>query len=198
MPKEIKLPLFPLNLVLLPNEEITLHIFEDKYKEMVTNCIDNNEDFGIILKSMKRKPTIGCTAQIVDVIFEDNGGEYDILIRGGKRFAVNKSNSNNKNLLFGYVSILKESAVNPDKSLIKKVQDKYLQILLNHKLIKNLEIEMKRVVSYDFIKKIILPNNLKQTFLEINCEEDRMLFLDNLFEKVILAKHHIENVNNYN
>ena len=198
MPKEIKLPLFPLNLVLLPNEEITLHIFEDKYKEMVTNCIDNNEDFGIILKSMKRKPTIGCTAQIVDVIFEDNGGEYDILIRGGKRFAVNKSNSNNKNLLFGYVSILKESAVNPDKYLIKKVQDKYLQILLNHKLIKNLEIEMKRVVSYDFIKKIILPNNLKQTFLEINCEEDRMLFLDDLFEKVILAKHHIENVNNYN
>ena len=105
MSEKIKLPLFPLNLVLLPNEELTLHIFEDKYKEMVTNCINNNEDFGIILKSMKRKPTIGCTAQIVDIMFEDNDDEYDILIRGGRRFVVNKSTSSNSNLIYGNVSI---------------------------------------------------------------------------------------------
>jgi len=198
MSKEVKLPLFPLNLVLLPSEEITLHIFEDKYKEMITNCINDNEDFGIILKSMKRKSTIGCTAQIIDVIFQDNNSEYDILIRGGSRFAVIKSKPNNKNLLYGDISILNEENNKPDKYLIKEVQDKYLQILLNHKLGKNIEIEMNRTISYDFTKKIILPNNLKQTFLEIHDEVDRMIFLNNLFDKVIFAKNKIEYITKSN
>ena len=189
MSKEIKLPLFPLNLVLLPNEEITLHIFEDKYKEMITNCINKNEDFGIILKNIKRNTTIGCTAHIVDVMFQSDNNEYDILIKGGERFTIIKSKPDNQNLLYGDIAILNEQNGSPDDSLINKVKDKYLQILLNHNLTKNIDIEMKRTISYDFVKKIILPNNLKQSFLEIPNEINRMHFLNNLFNKVILSKH---------
>jgi len=189
MSKEIKLPLFPLNLVLLPTEEISLHIFEDKYKIMINNCIDKNEDFGVILRSKQRNSKIGCTAEIVDVMFQDENGEFDIVVRGSKRFTVNKSMADDKSLLYGYISILKESEEKPKEDLISKVQNKYLQILLNHKLTKDFDIEMSRNISYDFTKKIILPNNLKQLFLEIQDEVDRMVFLNNLFDKVIVEKN---------
>ena len=63
-----------------------------------------------------------------------------------------------------------------------------LNILLNHKIVKNIDIEIKKSISYDFVKKIILPNKLKQMFLELDNENDRMLFLDDLFDKVIKVK----------
>ena len=48
-----KLPLFPLELVLLPYEMLPLHIFEPRYKAMVKNAIEDDIPFGIILKEGK-------------------------------------------------------------------------------------------------------------------------------------------------
>ena len=59
MSESIKIPLFPLNLVLLPNEELSLHIFEKKYKHMVSDCIEKNSNFGIILRNKNYNNYIG-------------------------------------------------------------------------------------------------------------------------------------------
>ena len=48
-----KLPLFQLNLVLLPYEHLPLHIFEPRYKFMIKNAIEHNKPFGIILSEGK-------------------------------------------------------------------------------------------------------------------------------------------------
>ena len=46
-----KIPLFPLNMVVLPFEKVPLHIFEPRYKKMISESIENNSPFGIVLNN---------------------------------------------------------------------------------------------------------------------------------------------------
>ena len=188
MSKSIKIPLFPLNLVLLPNEEISLHIFENKYKNMISECINEDSSFGIILRSKNYKNYTGCTARITDVLYEYETGEYDITVKGESRFTLTDTYLN-KELLLGNAIILNEENKLKNENLLSDVKSKYLNILLNHKLTKDIDIELKRTSSYDFTKKIILPNKLKQYFLEQKNEKNRLEFLNDLFEKVILESN---------
>ena len=56
-------PLFPLPVVLLPTEVIPLHIFEDRYKTMITLCLEEGTEFGIVWLSDDGLKEIGCTAR---------------------------------------------------------------------------------------------------------------------------------------
>tara|TARA_B100000676_G_scaffold287931_1_gene318986 strand:+ start:49 stop:639 length:591 start_codon:yes stop_codon:yes gene_type:complete len=188
MSESIKIPLFPLNLVLLPNEELSLHIFEKKYKHMVSDCIEKNSSFGIILRNKNYNNYIGCTARIIDVLYEYDTGEYDIIVRGEDRFSLIDTKLKH-DLLLGNAIILPEKKNETYDELLSNVRNKYLNILLNHKLTKDIDLEIERRVSYDFTKKIILPNKLKQFFLEQNNEKERLEFLDDLFNKVILESN---------
>ena len=75
-----------------------------------------------------------------------------------------------------------------DHNVLEKVKHKYLNILLNHKIVKDIDIEISKDISYDFTKNIILPNKLKQMFLEIPSETERLYFLEDLFNKAIETK----------
>ena len=59
---------------------------------------------------------------------------------------------------------------------------------MNHKIVRDIDIEISKNISYDFTKKIILPTKLKQYFLEIPSETERLYFLEDLFNKVIETK----------
>jgi len=183
----MKISLFPLNVVLLPNEEISLHIFEPRYKKLIGNCLDNNNDFGIIFKNKSVKHNVGCTAKIIDVLYEYETGEYDIIVKGDKKFNLKNIHKEN-DLWVGEVIVVNDILENTNKSLVKKVQNNYINILLNHKITKDIDLELNRKISYDFTKKIILPLKLKQMFLELPNETQRLFFLDELFEKVIKTK----------
>ncbi|PKB68605.1 MAG: hypothetical protein BZY82_00005 [SAR202 cluster bacterium Io17-Chloro-G3] len=55
-----EIPLFPLNVVLLPNMVLPLHIFEERYKQMISMCLENDSRFGVVL--IKEGPEVGGTA----------------------------------------------------------------------------------------------------------------------------------------
>lgn len=82
------LPLFPLDLVLLPGVPLPLHIFEPRYKEMISECLDLKKVFGIVRSSDEGVAGIGCTAEIISVIKKYDDGRMDILTRGLDRFEV--------------------------------------------------------------------------------------------------------------
>src|SRR6187551_36170 len=79
-------PLFPLPVVLLPTEVIPLHIFEDRYKTMITLCVDEGSEFGIVWLSDDGLKEIGCTARVAEVLEEMEDGRMNILVRGGTPF----------------------------------------------------------------------------------------------------------------
>jgi hypothetical protein len=82
------LPLFPLQVVLLPGSQLPLHIFEDRYKEMIGEVLRDKLEFGVVLASEKGIVNTGCTATVDRVLKEYPDGRLDILTRGRRRFEV--------------------------------------------------------------------------------------------------------------
>ena len=82
------LPLFPLDVVLLPGTPIPLHIFEPRYKEMIGECLAQKTAFGIVRAKEDGIAEIGCTAEILDVTKRYDDGRMDILCEGRRRFEV--------------------------------------------------------------------------------------------------------------
>ena len=82
------LPLFPLEVVLLPGTPLPLHIFEPRYKEMIRECIGNEAPFGVVRALEEGIADIGCTAEIVSVTKEYPDGRMDLIAEGRKRFEV--------------------------------------------------------------------------------------------------------------
>jgi Lon protease-like protein len=82
------LPLFPLQVVLLPGGELPLHIFEDRYKEMIGEVIRDRLEFGVVLANEKGIVNTGCTATIDQVLRQYPDGRMDIMTRGRRRFEI--------------------------------------------------------------------------------------------------------------
>jgi Lon protease-like protein len=80
--RDTRIPLFPLNVVLLPGASLPLHIFEPRYRLMVRHCLRHKLEFGMILAQESNVAAIGCTTQILNVLREYPTGECDILTEG--------------------------------------------------------------------------------------------------------------------
>ena len=83
-----RIPLFPLNVVLLPGAELPLHIFEPRYREMVKNCLEEESEFGMLLALPNGVARVGCTAEILEVAKRYEDGRMDILTIGRAKFRV--------------------------------------------------------------------------------------------------------------
>jgi len=82
--------LFPLGLVLLPGERIPLHIFEDRYKELIGECLTTGSEFGILLADDEGMRSIGTTAAVSEVLERFDDGRLNIVVEGRQRFEVQR------------------------------------------------------------------------------------------------------------
>ena len=101
------LPIFPLELVLLPGVPLPLHIFEPRYKEMIAECLEQNKPFGVVRASSDGVADIGCTAEIVSVTKKYDDGRMDILTRGVERFEVIQVNED-REFLQAEISVVQD------------------------------------------------------------------------------------------
>src|SRR3954451_23533053 len=81
-----RFPLFLLPLVLLPSEVVPLHVFEDRYKLMIGECLESDSEFGIVWLADDGLREIGCTARVPQVLAELEDGRLNILVAGGRAF----------------------------------------------------------------------------------------------------------------
>ena len=86
-PDDRTIGLFPLGLVLLPGEVIPLHIFEERYKKLIGERLEEGE-FGIVLADEDSVRESGTTARVVQLIEELDDGRMNILVEGGRRFRI--------------------------------------------------------------------------------------------------------------
>jgi Lon protease-like protein len=82
------IPLFPLRVVVFPRVPLPLHIFEERYKEMVGNAIRDNSEFGIVLAMASGIANAGCTVTVEKVLQMYADGRMDIVTRGQRRFEI--------------------------------------------------------------------------------------------------------------
>ena len=84
--------MFPLQVVLLPDAELPLHIFEDRYKEMIAEVLRDKIEFGVVLANERGIVNTGCTATVERVLREYPDGRLDILTVGRRRFEIERVN----------------------------------------------------------------------------------------------------------
>lgn len=81
-----ELGLFPLAMVLLPTELAPLHIFEERYKELIGECVSRDEEFGLVYADDDGMREIGTRAGVVEVLAQFEDGRLDVLVEGRERF----------------------------------------------------------------------------------------------------------------
>jgi ATP-dependent Lon protease len=82
------IPLFPLKVVLFPRTPLPLHIFEERYKEMINDVLQASSEFGVVQGNEEGIVTTGCTAQVDRVLRRYEDGRLDVLCVGRRRFEV--------------------------------------------------------------------------------------------------------------
>ena len=111
-----RIPLFPLNVVLFPGEQLPLHIFEPRYRRMVRECLDARSPYGMLLAVDDGITRVGCTAEILEVMKRFPDGRMDILTVGRDPFRIVELYTEDP-LLEGHVDYLedRDSLVDPKK-----------------------------------------------------------------------------------
>ncbi len=80
--------LFPLGLVLVPGERVPLHIFEDRYKELIGECLETGAEFGLVLADDDGLRSVGTRASVLLVLERFDDGRLNIVVEGGERFRI--------------------------------------------------------------------------------------------------------------
>lgn len=111
------LPIFPLELVLLPGVPLPLHIFEPRYKEMIAECLEQKKPFGIVRASSDGVAGIGCTAEIMSITRKYDDGRMDILTRGVERFEVIQVN-HERSFLRAEISVVEDEPDKPSTEMV--------------------------------------------------------------------------------
>jgi len=81
-------PIFPLGLVALPSETVPLHIFEERYRTMIAECLDNEREFGIVWTDEDGAHATGCAMEVTEVTERSEDGRMNIITRGTRPFRV--------------------------------------------------------------------------------------------------------------
>ena len=109
MCERMKIPLFPLDVVLFPGVPLPLHIFEPRYREMIAECIAGNTAFGVVRAQRDGLAVVGCTAQVIRVMQSYPDGRSDILAQGVERFEIVQLD-NSRSFLQAEVDLLPDVA----------------------------------------------------------------------------------------
>src|SRR5437016_9306537 len=112
------LPLFPLQVVVFPRTQLPLHIFEDRYKEMVGDAIRDNSEFGVVLAKEEGIVNAGCTVKVEKVLQMYPDGRMDVLTRGQRRFEILTLNEE-KNYLQGEVRFFDDEDFDPTPEALR-------------------------------------------------------------------------------
>lgn len=169
-----RIPLFPLNVVLLPGADLPLHIFEPRYLEMVNRCLKEKSVFGILLALPRGVARVGCTAEIIEVIKPYEDETMDILTVGRERFRVIEFFEENP-LAEGHVDYFEDRDAPANPSLRRELIELYetCHTLVFEDYPKNTNTEQAAQISFVIAGSLPMDLLWKQQILELRSESDR-------------------------
>jgi ATP-dependent Lon protease len=122
------IPLFPLHVVVFPRTKLPLHIFEERYKEMVGDAIRDESEFGIVLAKEEGIVNTGCTVGVDQVLEMYPDGRMDIMTSGRRRFEITGLNED-KSYLQGEVTFFDdEDFAPPPEELRQQAVEQYREL----------------------------------------------------------------------
>ena len=119
MAEKALLPLFPLDLVLVPGETVPLHIFEPRYRAMITQAYAESSEFGVVRQSGENLESVGCAAKVREITERLDDGRFNVRAMGTRRFEI-RSLDPSRDCLHGAVEFFADqNPAQPDASKVK-------------------------------------------------------------------------------
>ncbi len=178
------LPLFPLEVVLLPGTPLPLHIFEPRYKEMIGECIANSAPFGVVRALEEGIAEVGCTAEIMTVTKEYPDGRLDLIAEGRKRFEVLELNQERSFLRAEVLLIPDEPESVAQEERARAIQ-LHLDILSLAGAVQDLSAADQNMLSFYLAGSLPLDLDFKQKLLAMRSERARIGAVASYLESIL-------------
>jgi Lon protease-like protein len=186
-------PLFPLGLVLLPGEVVPLHIFEERYKLMIGECLDEQRDFGIVWISDDGLKEVGCTAHITQLLERMEDGRMNILVQGAAPFRLLRR-IGELPYPAGDVELLDEPEEEPDAGAGAAARESYAELVERVTDSRPGDSDLEELDAYGMAATLDFALDAKQDLLELRSERLRLERLSELFGLTIERLEHAERV----
>jgi Lon protease-like protein len=179
------LPLFPLDVVLLPGTPLPLHIFEPRYREMISECLDRSQHFGVLRGKEQELAEIGCTAEILTVTKKYPDGRMDIVTEGRARFEVLQLNKERSFLQAEVLYLQDEAGVGSREEITQAVKlHGEIMTLAGAEPEKSSEVDEGQL-SFHLAGSLPLDLDFKQTLLGMKSEGERLRAIISFFETIL-------------
>lgn len=182
------IPLFPLDVVLLPSTPLPLHIFEPRYKEMVAECLAQNRTFGVVRALEQGLADVGCTAEIVTIVKEYPDGQLDLVAEGRKRFEIVGVNQERSFLQAEVLMIEDEPGAPPQEDAARAVE-LHSELLAIAGAKQDLSAADPALLSFYLAGSLPLDLDFKQKLLSLRSEGARLSLLITYLQTLIPNLH---------
>jgi Lon protease-like protein len=173
-------PLFPLGLVALPEELVPLHIFEERYRTMVGECLDRGTEFGIVWAGDEGVRSVGCAMEIAEVLERMEDGRLNILTRGTRPFRI-VDERHDLPYPAGTVEFLADKTEARDSATAEAAHEAYGD-LVQQATDRTLEDEeLDAMTAYQMAATVDFGLDAKQGLLDLRSENARLRLVTRLF-----------------
>ncbi|NJB37505.1 LON peptidase substrate-binding domain-containing protein [Croceivirga sp. JEA036] len=187
----MRLPFFPLKSIFFPGETVPIHVFEERYQQLIKDCRKEAITFGVPVYHNKEMH-YGTEVQLVEVVNTYDGGEMDVLCVARQVFKVKSFEPNMEDRLYagGVVEFL-ETIYDATAAERKKVYDK-IRLLYKLMQVAFPPVPFDKFNSYAFAHKMGLSFEQEFSLLKMNRETDRLRFLNSHLEDTIAVLKKID------
>jgi Lon protease-like protein len=173
-------PLFPLGIVALPSEVVPLHIFEERYKTMIGECLESDSEFGIVWLSDDGLRPVGCACEVTEVLDRAEDGRMNVLVRGTRPFRILERQ---EDLPYpaGEVEFVTDDGEEPDAEVREAAHDVYAKLVEQATDRRPDEEDLAAMSAYEMAATVDFGLDAKQGLLDLRSENARLRLLTRLF-----------------
>ena len=177
-------PLFPLQLVVLPSEVVPLHIFEERFKTMIDECLANDSEFGVIWLADDGLHEVGCACRIDRVLEKFEDGRLNLLARGTRPLRVIER-QRDLDYPAGVVEFLADNPELPRRELIDAAQGAYAELVRKATDRSPTPQELGAMDAYAMAATVDFGLEAKQGLLGLRSENARLRLVARLFRAAL-------------
>ncbi len=181
----MKIALFPLDVVLFPGVPLPLHIFEERYREMVSECLAGDLEFGVVRAQREGLAIAGCTAGIAKVLRRYPDGRIDILCEGRQRFEIEQLD-NSRAFLQAEVDFFDDEPLDASREERAECVALHLEVLALAGIGReSYALDLDRALSFELAWELPADLGFKQQLLVSRSDQQRTALLREFYQEIL-------------
>jgi len=177
-------PLFPLALVAIPHELVPLHVFEERYRTMFEELLENDGEFGIVWSTDGVLRDVGCACEIAEVLERMDDGRLNVVTRGTRPFRIVERQAD-RPYPSATVEFLQDTTQVPDAAVAEAARSAYAELVVQATDNEPDPEEVAVKGAYEMAATVDFGLDAKQGLLDLRSENARLRLVTRLFRAAV-------------